>query len=197
MWDLWWAKWHWGMFSTSTSVSPCQFPFHRLLHIHHHLSSGASTIGQLVADVITGFGITPPKKLKKYKYMLSQSPPCVIFSVIYFFSTRYYIHSTSPNTCPWICVSDRVSHHTTQHLTSQFSIIEPLRFCLPVMAKFIDYSLLSIGSYDLLGGSAPRGDDHIVAIAAENFYLVSLTSCRQYSLLYKRLIELLNWNWSR
>jgi hypothetical protein len=29
----------------------CQFSFHRLLHIHHYLSSGAGTIGQLVADV--------------------------------------------------------------------------------------------------------------------------------------------------
>jgi hypothetical protein len=22
MWDLWWTKWRWGMFSQSTSVSP-------------------------------------------------------------------------------------------------------------------------------------------------------------------------------
>jgi hypothetical protein len=22
MWDLWWAKWYWGRFSLSTSVSP-------------------------------------------------------------------------------------------------------------------------------------------------------------------------------
>jgi hypothetical protein len=22
MWDVWWTKWHWGMFSPSTSVSP-------------------------------------------------------------------------------------------------------------------------------------------------------------------------------
>jgi hypothetical protein len=22
MWDLWWTKWRWGMFSPSTSVSP-------------------------------------------------------------------------------------------------------------------------------------------------------------------------------
>jgi hypothetical protein len=29
---------------------PCQFSFHRLLHIHH-LSSGAGAVGQLVADV--------------------------------------------------------------------------------------------------------------------------------------------------
>jgi hypothetical protein len=30
---------------------PCQFLFHRLLHIHHQLSSGAGTRGQIVADV--------------------------------------------------------------------------------------------------------------------------------------------------
>jgi hypothetical protein len=34
----------------------CQFSFHRLLHVHHHLSSGAATV---VADV------PHPKKLKK------------------------------------------------------------------------------------------------------------------------------------
>jgi hypothetical protein len=48
MWDLWWTKWHWGRFS-STSVSPCQFLFHRLLHTYH-LSSGNGKIGQLVGD---------------------------------------------------------------------------------------------------------------------------------------------------
>jgi hypothetical protein len=26
---------------------PCQFSFHRLLHAHHHLSSGAGTIGPM------------------------------------------------------------------------------------------------------------------------------------------------------
>jgi hypothetical protein len=30
---------------------PCQFSFHRLLHTHHHISSGAGIIGQIVADV--------------------------------------------------------------------------------------------------------------------------------------------------
>jgi hypothetical protein len=30
---------------------PFQFSFHRLLHIHHHLSSWAGTIGELVAGV--------------------------------------------------------------------------------------------------------------------------------------------------
>jgi hypothetical protein len=45
---------------------PCQFSFHPLLHIPHHLSSGAGTIGQTVADVPSGLSLTPPQ-LKKSK----------------------------------------------------------------------------------------------------------------------------------
>jgi hypothetical protein len=42
-----------------------QFSFHRLLHTHHHLSSGAGTIDQLEANVPSGLSLTPhPKKLK-------------------------------------------------------------------------------------------------------------------------------------
>jgi hypothetical protein len=41
---------------------PYQFSFHRLLHIHHHLPSGAGTIGQLVADVPSGLSLTPPQE---------------------------------------------------------------------------------------------------------------------------------------
>jgi hypothetical protein len=41
---------------------PCQFSFHRLLDIHHHLSSGADTIRQLVADGTSELGLT--KKLE-------------------------------------------------------------------------------------------------------------------------------------
>jgi hypothetical protein len=37
--------------------SPYQFSFHRLLHTH--LSSGAGTIGQTVADVPSGLSLTP------------------------------------------------------------------------------------------------------------------------------------------
>jgi hypothetical protein len=43
---------------------PCQFSFHRLLHAHH-LSSGADTLGQLVADVPSGLSLTPPHENKK------------------------------------------------------------------------------------------------------------------------------------
>jgi uncharacterized membrane protein len=38
---------------------PCQFLFHQLLHNHHHLSSGAGTIGQTVAAVPSGLSLTP------------------------------------------------------------------------------------------------------------------------------------------
>jgi hypothetical protein len=44
----------------------CQFSFHRLIHIHH-LSSGAGTIGQTVADVPSGRSLTPPQETKKKK----------------------------------------------------------------------------------------------------------------------------------
>jgi hypothetical protein len=46
MWDLW-TKWHWGRFFSEYFGFPYQSSFHRLLHNHHHhLSSGAGTIGQ-------------------------------------------------------------------------------------------------------------------------------------------------------
>jgi hypothetical protein len=45
----------------------CQFSFHRLLYIHHHLSSGAGTTGQLVVGVSSGLSLTPPQEPKKKK----------------------------------------------------------------------------------------------------------------------------------
>jgi hypothetical protein len=48
-------------------VFHCQFSFHRLLHIHHHLSSGDGTIGQIGAEVSIGLSLTPPKDRKKRK----------------------------------------------------------------------------------------------------------------------------------
>jgi hypothetical protein len=44
----------------------CQFSFYRLLHIHH-LSSGAGTVCQLVADVPSGLSLTPSQETKKTK----------------------------------------------------------------------------------------------------------------------------------
>jgi hypothetical protein len=43
---------------------PRHLSFHRLLHTHHHLSSGAGTVGQLVADVPSGRSLTPPSETK-------------------------------------------------------------------------------------------------------------------------------------
>jgi hypothetical protein len=53
---------------------PCQFSFHQLLHTHHHLSSGAGTVGQwwLTYQVDS---VSP--HLKKLKY-------------IHIYSTEYY-----------------------------------------------------------------------------------------------------------
>jgi hypothetical protein len=45
---------------------PCQFSFYRLIHTHR-LSSGAGTIGQLVADTPSGLSLTPPQEIKKEK----------------------------------------------------------------------------------------------------------------------------------
>jgi hypothetical protein len=42
---------------------PCQFSFHRLLHIYH-LSSGAGTIGQIVADAPSRLILTPQQEKK-------------------------------------------------------------------------------------------------------------------------------------
>jgi hypothetical protein len=42
---------------------PFQFSFHQTLHTHH-LSSGAGTIGQLVADMPSGLSLTPNHETK-------------------------------------------------------------------------------------------------------------------------------------
>jgi hypothetical protein len=46
---------------------PLSILIHRLLHIHHHLSSGAGTISQLVAVIPSGLSLTPPQETKKKK----------------------------------------------------------------------------------------------------------------------------------
>jgi hypothetical protein len=49
---------------------PLPFSFYRLLHTHH-LSSGAGTIGQLVADVQSGHSLTLRHETKKQKLACS------------------------------------------------------------------------------------------------------------------------------
>jgi hypothetical protein len=49
---------------------PCQFAFHRLLHTHYHLSSGAGTIGETVAAVPSGLSLTPLEKYKKSVFII-------------------------------------------------------------------------------------------------------------------------------
>jgi hypothetical protein len=48
---------------------PCQFSFHRLLHTHHHLPSGAGTIGQTVTAVPSGLRLTPPPETSEKLYV--------------------------------------------------------------------------------------------------------------------------------
>jgi hypothetical protein len=49
IWGLWWTKWHCGQVSSEYFAFPYKFSFHRLLHIHHHLSSRAATTGQITS----------------------------------------------------------------------------------------------------------------------------------------------------
>jgi hypothetical protein len=50
----------------------CQFEFHWLLHNHHHLTSGAGTIGQTVAAVPSGLSLSPwEKKTRKVTLKLT------------------------------------------------------------------------------------------------------------------------------
>jgi hypothetical protein len=76
-----------GKIFTQYFLFPNQFLFQRLLHIHH-LSFGAGTIGQLVADVPSGFRVIPlqeTKKKKNYIYAILPIP-----NVNYFY---YKIHT--------------------------------------------------------------------------------------------------------
>jgi hypothetical protein len=50
---------------------PCQFSFHRLLHIHdYRLSSGAGKIGQTATDLPSGLRLTTPQETKKNSHRL-------------------------------------------------------------------------------------------------------------------------------
>jgi hypothetical protein len=65
----------------------CQSSFHQMLHIH--LSSGAATIGQLVADVPSEFSPTPPQEQKRKK----KKKGIFILDVICLNLSRYFGHS--------------------------------------------------------------------------------------------------------
>jgi hypothetical protein len=68
---------------------PCQFSFHRLLHTHHHLSSGAGTIGQQVADVPSGLSLTPRRETKKKRcYVISSHTELFIYTIFWDITPR-------------------------------------------------------------------------------------------------------------
>jgi hypothetical protein len=54
---------------------PYQFSFHQLLHTQH-LSSGAGTIDQLMADVPSGLRLTPPQDSKTKKAIFRDVTAC-------------------------------------------------------------------------------------------------------------------------
>jgi hypothetical protein len=62
---------------------PYQFSFHRLLHTHHHLSSGAGTIGQFMADVPNGLSLIPHKETKNKTKMEVDGRNCQM-NVVYY-----------------------------------------------------------------------------------------------------------------
>jgi hypothetical protein len=64
MWDFVVGKVALGQVFSKYFGFPCQLSFYSLFHIHH-LSSGAGTIGQLVADVPSRLSLTPPQETKK------------------------------------------------------------------------------------------------------------------------------------
>jgi hypothetical protein len=56
-----------GQVSSGYFNFPCQFSFQRLLHLYHHPSTGAGTVGQLVADVPSELSLTPNQETQKRK----------------------------------------------------------------------------------------------------------------------------------
>jgi hypothetical protein len=58
-----------GQVSSEYFGFPCQSSFHQLLHNHPHLSSGAGTIGQLVADVPSWLILTPLRIMSRVGYV--------------------------------------------------------------------------------------------------------------------------------
>jgi hypothetical protein len=57
---------------------PCQFAYHRLIRIHHYLSSGADTIGQTVAAVPSGLMAVSPHEREKDVCILYRSVAIVV-----------------------------------------------------------------------------------------------------------------------
>jgi hypothetical protein len=74
---------------------PGQFSFHQLLHIHH-LSSGAGTIGQIVADVPGGLSFTPPQQTKKIKILKNT----VVDSTTHSAMPKHLNYEVSPQMLP-------------------------------------------------------------------------------------------------
>jgi hypothetical protein len=67
------AGFHWAL------RFPLPLIVYRLLDTHNHPSSGAGTIGPIVAEVPSGLSLTPPRETKK----LTSGIQCVLFVPVY------------------------------------------------------------------------------------------------------------------
>jgi hypothetical protein len=112
---------------------PCQLSFHQMLHIHHHLSSWAGTIGQLVAGVTSGLNPTPLQQVRKqnknklWEELITYFPFILHVPHRKRFLKQYFIAAgISPN-------NDRVIHrnrHVSHNSCSVASIFFTTGTCL-------------------------------------------------------------------
>jgi hypothetical protein len=88
MWDLWWAKWHWGRFSPSTSVFPYQFhstsaPLHGktktlmifITGLHNKPQGCSASVTSAVGPIIT------KKKIKQRKVPTNMRNPSNTYQI--------------------------------------------------------------------------------------------------------------------
>jgi hypothetical protein len=60
MWDLWWAKWHWGRFSPVSPANSHSIDCFTLIIIYH---PGLVIIDQIVTNVPSGFILNPTQEI--------------------------------------------------------------------------------------------------------------------------------------
>jgi hypothetical protein len=69
-----------------------QFSFHRLLHIHHHLLSGACIIGQIAADVPSRLSLSPPQLTSAVQVSVTTIDRRTLFICSHFLIRDMHMH---------------------------------------------------------------------------------------------------------
>jgi hypothetical protein len=148
MWDLCWTKWHWGLVFSEYFGFPCQSSFHQLLHNHHHLSHGAGTIYQLLANVPSKLSLIPLKIIiinkTKFYIILSFMPRSSEWPLSTMFPTKNFqllfisrikptpvVGFTRPCVCSGIFVSFLFPFVSLCLVFSSFLYLS-ITFCLPI-----------------------------------------------------------------